>query len=127
MKHGRKISVHEIRTGDVIYAEGAWADSGFAAVKIRVNDDSAVWRDYDRARDYRTFQGRIEKIDCRERQFILDIGSGERTVYADRARIWRRGDICAFEDLRRGDKVWVRGNVNGKSLDAERIEVARAK
>ena len=125
VKHGRKISVHEIRTGDAIRAAGSWRNPGFVAVKIQVNYGHA-WSDYDRGRVYRIFRGRIASIDPLGRRFALDTEAGERQVYAERARVWRADDLCGFDDLRRGAEVRVRGNADGNLIDAERIEIVRA-
>ena len=48
IKHGRRISVHEIRTGDVVEIEGRWRGSDFIASFVQVSDD---WRT-NRSRDW---------------------------------------------------------------------------
>ena len=48
IKNGRRISVHEIRTGDVVEIEGRWRGSDFIASFVQVSDD---WR-ANRSRDW---------------------------------------------------------------------------
>lgn len=125
IKHGRRISVHDVRTGDVIRAEGQWSGKKFVACGLIVNEGDS-WLIHDRDRDYRTIEGRIRNIDYLGRNFTLDSSNGSRTVYADRARVWRDGGIVNFDELLRGQTIWVRGNLDGHRIDAERIEISRA-
>lgn len=123
VRRAHRISVNDIRTGDVIYIEGCWLKPNFVAVRVDVNRGEA-WEEYDQGRDYRRLQGRIQKIDYHACRFTLDTRTGSRKVYADRARVWRDGNVCNLEQLTCGDHVWVRGNIDGELVDAERIEVA---
>ncbi|GEM_PF-3204304 len=118
---GRTISVHDIKAGEIVYVEGTWSKSTFVPVRIEVGG-GGIGRDYDR-RDYRSIQGTIKQIDYRKREFVIDTGAGDRRVYCDRAKIWYGGRERDFEDLKRGDRVWIEGKVTDKAVDAERIEV----
>ena len=125
-RNGSGTSVHEIRTGDSVCLEGRWDGSTFTASRIQVNECDVI-KEYDRGRDYRAIEGRIRKIDYRGNEFTLSTDKGELSVYADRARVWRDGDVRDFKNLNRGDVVYVRGNIKGDSVDAERIEVGHTR
>lgn len=119
MRRGRSISVHEIQTGETVYMEGTWSRSEFRPVRIEVGD-TASWRDLGRTAS--TMQGRIQQIDYRNRELVIDTVGGERRVYCDRARIYDGGRERRFEDLRRGDRVQIKGNISRSTIDAERID-----
>jgi hypothetical protein len=120
LKHGENISVHQIRVGDVVTAQGSWNKSVFQAPSLRVNENVSY---LDAGRNYEALQGRIEKIDYGRNEFSLRSEKSDLTVYADRARVWTGNEVDALKSLKAGDVVMVRGNVQGSCVDAERIEV----
>lgn len=121
-RNGRGVSVHEIRTGDIITAEGRWDDGKFVASRIEANEYGSRRND-DSARRLQSITGRIRRINSGQRQITVITDAGDVTIYADRARVSGDRDVRRFEDLRRGDTVQVQGRASGRYIDAERIEV----
>jgi hypothetical protein len=124
LKHGENISVHQIRVGDIVFAQGSWNKQVFQAPSLQVNVNDC-WQYLDQGRNYKALQGRIEKIDYCKNEFLFRSKKSGLTVYADRARIWTGDKVGALGSLKPGDVVIVRGNVQGLCIDAERIEVFR--
>jgi hypothetical protein len=122
LKLGENISVHQIRVGDTVTAQGSWNKSVFQAPSLRVNENDSY---LDTGRNYQALQGRIEKIDYGRNEIALHSEQSDLTVYADRARIWRGNEVDGIGTLKPGDVIMVRGNVQGACVDAERIEVFR--
>ena len=122
LKHGENISVHQIRVGDIVTAQGSWDRSVFQAPSLRVNESYPY---LDQGRNYEALMGCVEKIDYSRNEFFFRSGKSELTVYADRARVWTGDEVSALGKLKTGDIVMVRGNVKGSCVDAERIEVFR--
>lgn len=122
-QRGRGLSVHDIRTGDILCMEGMLDNGIFTPMRILVNESEIAGVNF--GRDYHALQGTIKKIDYTQNQFLLDAPHGYKTIYADRARVWIGPDVVNFESLHRGDEVMVRGNTDRNRVDAERIEIVR--
>ena len=122
-QRGRGLSVHDIRTGDILCMEGVLDNGIFTPMRILVNESEIAGVNF--GRDYHALQGTIKKIDYTQNQFLLDAPHGDKTIYADRARVWIGPDVVNFESLHRGDEVMVRGNTDRNRVDAERIEIVR--
>lgn len=123
VKEGRRISVHEIRTGDVIDAQGSWSGSDFTAYYIHVSDNYE--RAYGETGDDRTIRGEVQKLDYRDMKFTLDTGPDKLKINGDRSRISSSGRDADFRDIREGDIVYVTGPLDGRSINAYTIEIGR--
>lgn len=128
---GRNISVHEIRTGDVINGQGTWTGSRFIADYLTVNEgysafpDNRDYRDNQGYRDSQTLTGIVQDVDYRDMHFTVDNGPDKFTVYAGNARVVRDGNNINFRDIRRGDEVTISGSFNGKRIDADHVDISR--
>jgi hypothetical protein len=118
---GGKLSIGSIHIGDVINIRGRWIGDRFIADKITLSGGGLC----DLGRDYHAIQGNIISVDYNAQRFQVHTSRGERSIYAERARIWRNGDVCGFDKLKPGDRVAIKGNVSGPAVDAERIDVCQ--
>lgn len=125
VRYGRTISVHDIDTGEMVYVQGRWSRDSFVPTRLEVGGRTGS-RDayYDRGSlGYRYTAGEIREIDYRKKEFVVETGRERIKVYCDRAKVVVGGRERDFEHLKRGDDVRIQGRNDGKSIDAERIEI----
>jgi len=164
---GQRVSVHDLRTGDVVRVSAVrTASDRWRAQRIDVVHSYGVGdAGYDRSRDYARYgddrspdayypddrsridvyrtdrssdngtyddrgEGRIrssstytgvglvERVDPDEGTFDVRVGHNVRTVYATGARF--RG-LDGVDELRRGDRVRVAGDLDGRDVDAAEV------
>lgn len=114
--------VRQLERGDVIRATGN-VDRGRMYV-----DRISLLRDEDDRRDSddRLLTGTVERIDRRGDVVWVQIHRSNRIVAVDVRRVDRRSDRFDLDDVRRGDRITVRGDWqrNGR-FEAERVQIDR--
>ena len=124
-RRGRSISVHEIRSGDIVDASGYWQGSDFIARVVEVSEGYSPWQGDNRGRDYRTIEGVVQDgIDYRTMKFTLDNGPDKFKVYAESARVVRNGNTVDFREVRRDQVVTISGRLDGHTLYADHVDIS---
>jgi len=143
---GFRASVHDLRKGDIIRVVGVRTDANrYRAQRIDVlhtygvddpvrerlsSSDRYDDRDlsYDTREDYTrtrtvdryTGTGVVQRVRPDDGTFDIRVGSGIRTVVVSDARL---NGFRRLDQLRRGDRVHVIGELDGRDVDAEEVRL----
>lgn len=133
-------SVHSLLKDAMIRVTGTWNGSTMSAARIetierlsaniRVDESPAVPEvepapapPVDEAARPNTLTGRIIEIDYAKFELTLDAGLKDTKVDARDASITRKDSTRRFSELRKGDKIEVKGDWTGDTLKATLVDV----
>jgi len=144
---GQQASVHDVREGDIVRVSAVRASATeWKALRIDVTSSAGIRSDriidrdrvgyddraydrndrasdrgsrYDTAREY-SGVGIVREIDVDNRSIDIEVGGNIRTVYTTGARY---SGIRSMSELRRGDRVRVRGNLDGRDVNAAEVSL----
>jgi hypothetical protein len=119
-----RASVRQLERGDSIRATG-YADRGG---RMNVERLTLLREEDDRGgADDRSLTGIVQSVDRRGEVLWVEVQRTGRTVAVDVRRVDRNSRRFDVDDLRRGDRVTVRGDwqKNGR-FEAERVEIDRS-
>ena len=119
-RRGRN-SLRQLERGDVIRATGR-VERGRMHV-----DRISLLREEDDRRDAndRLLTGVVQNIDRRGNVIWVQVHRSNRVVAVDVRRVDRNSFRFDVEDVRRGDRITVRGDWEGGRFEAERVDVDR--
>ncbi len=133
---GHAGSVHDLIKGDKVRATGAWSGSTLVASRIESGEkppEPAVEQpaatapaptppapEAPRPND---LTGRIVDIDYAKSELSIDAGMKDTKIDAADASVTRKGSTRRFSELKKGDKVEVKGDWVGDVLKATMVDV----
>lgn len=141
---GHAGSVHDLVKGDRVRATGAWTGSTLVASRIEIGGKAAPDAAVEPEPPLVTaptpapaptppapevprpnnLTGRIVDIDYAKSEFSIDAGMKDTKIDAADASITRKGSTRRLSELKKGDKVEVKGDWVGDVLKAALVDVA---
>ncbi len=135
-------SVHDLVKGDRVRAIGTWSGSTLIATRIEMpNKKIAAAHDPTIAAAFESnteksptpalsdvarpnsINGRIVDIDYTKFEFSIDAALTDTKVDAANASVTRKGSTRRFSEIKKGDKVEVKGDWDGDILKATLVDV----
>jgi hypothetical protein len=130
IKEYKRISVHELASGDRVRLQGRWDDKKrFRAERIYVagKEDGRYTEEAleDRHPGVRSMriEGAVLSHDAARTRLRISSGRREYIIHTEAARVTLGTRVVGRSELRQGDRVAATGRLRGSELFAERIEI----